>query len=91
MKAPLLPTSALLPVTSVLEFLERIGDKDDNLFRGQADASWRVDCSALRRHAVPPINADFFGPALVAYHAELLRGADVYFTHKAGFRPSGPS
>lgn len=51
------------------------------LYRGQANAAWRVDCSAVRRFDASPgpdIVADIVGHTLVGYLADLLNDASRY-------------
>ena len=61
-------------IASVAEFQERLQELDSDetgyLFRGQADATWKVHCSAARRlteNSVNPISYRLISPLLVGY------------------------
>ena len=61
-------------IASVAEFQERLqkldSDKRGFLFRGQADAAWKVHCSAARRldqNAAKPISSQLINSILVGY------------------------
>ena len=70
------------PISTAAEFLEsieRCGDalRTRSVYRGQADARWRVDCSAARRLALT-VGPTCGGHSLVAYTYDLLGGASRY-------------
>lgn len=64
-------------VSTVAAFLRKIESYGDAVYRGQAKAEWRVDCSAARRLA-PGAKGEDLGKvthSLAAYTEILLRGA----------------
>ena len=64
-------------VSTVAAFLTEIESYGDAVYRGQAKAEWRVDCSAARRLA-PGAKGEDLGKvthSLAAYTEILLRGA----------------
>lgn len=67
-------------VSTVGAFLESLPSRrSEFLYRGQANARWRVDCSAVRRLALDPaVDPARIGHSLVAYMARLLGGAARY-------------
>jgi len=64
-------------VSNMSEFLRRVGSCPDAVYRGQANAEWRVDCSAARRLAPDATGEDLGNVAhsLVAYTQILLTGS----------------
>lgn len=75
-----------MAVSTVQEFLDVIergveSREARHLYRGQADARWRVDCSAARRLAAghgATIEPALMGHVLVGYLAQLLNEASRY-------------
>ena len=78
--------SDLMAITSVREFLDCLpaangASSGEFLYRGQADSSWRVDCSAVRRLADIRIKNLEEGPikeALIGYLHSLLNDVSRY-------------
>lgn len=67
-----------MPTVSIVEgFLKRIEECGDAIYRGQANAEWRVDCSAARRLSPEAKGEDLANVAhsMAAYTAILLKGA----------------
>ncbi|MCY3704194.1 MAG: FRG domain-containing protein [Gammaproteobacteria bacterium] len=64
----------ILTIAGLLEDIRRCGEA---VYRGQANAEWRVDCSAARRFDIrPTIEPPTAVPHwLLAYTADLVRGA----------------
>ncbi len=75
-----------MAISTVAEFLEciersRSDDETELLYRGQADAKWIVDCSAVRRLRADhnfAIDSTLIGHALVGYLDDLLNKASQY-------------
>ena len=71
-----------MEISSVSDYLDIVKDSHTEngfLYRGQANAQWRVDCSAVRRLAADSkTDPTAIGHALVAYTAHLLDEAAPY-------------
>ena len=73
----------MVKLSTVSEFISCLPPpelgQEPPVYRGQANAAWRVDCSAVRRFdASSPTVPAIVGHVLVGYLADLLNGASRY-------------